>query len=32
VGVIEADVAHMTEPQVLAEARSWFDKHHKTGL
>ena len=32
VGVIEADVAHMTEPQVLAEARAWFDKHHKTGL
>jgi hypothetical protein len=32
VGVIEADVAHMTEPQVLAEARAWFDKHHKIGL
>jgi hypothetical protein len=32
VGVIEADVSHMTEPQVLAEARAWFDKHHKTGL
>ena len=32
VGVIEADVAHMTEPQVLAEARAWFDNHHKTGL
>jgi hypothetical protein len=32
VGTIEADVAHMTEPQVLAEARAWFDNHRKTGL
>ena len=32
VGVIEADVSHMTEPQVLAEARAWFDNHHRTGL
>ena len=32
VGVIQVDVSHMTEPQVLAEARAWFDKHHKTGL
>lgn len=32
VGVIEADVAHLTEPQILAEARNWFDRHHKTGL
>lgn len=32
VGIIEADVAHMTEPQVLAEARAWFENHHKTGL
>ncbi len=32
VGVVAADVAHMSEPQVLAEARTWFDNHHKTGL
>ena len=32
VGVIEADVAQLTEPQVLAAARTWFDNHHKTGL
>ncbi len=32
VGIIEADVAHLTEPQILAQARSWFDQHHKTGL
>jgi hypothetical protein len=32
VGTIEADVAHMTEPQVLAQARAWFDNHRKTGL
>jgi hypothetical protein len=32
VGTIEADVAHMTEPQVLAQARTWFDNHRKTGL
>lgn len=32
VGVIQVDVSHMTEPQVLAEARAWFDTHHKTGL
>jgi len=32
VGIIEADVAHSTEPQILAEARSWFDNYNKTGL
>jgi len=32
VGIIEADVAHLTEPQILAQARSWLDQHHKTGL
>ncbi|MGA0083202.1 MAG: hypothetical protein ACO3H5_06135 [Candidatus Nanopelagicales bacterium] len=32
VGTIHADVVHMTEPQILAQARSWFDNHHKTGL
>jgi hypothetical protein len=32
VAELDLDIDRMSENEVLAQARNWFDAHHKTGL
>ncbi|MEY4362101.1 MAG: hypothetical protein RL391_1407 [Actinomycetota bacterium] len=32
VGAVDSDLNALTEPQILAEARTWFRTYHRTGI